>query len=133
MSPHVSESKTVLESKSTPWIPDSRDILTVEFGFRIPFVCGIPDSLSCILDSEAQDLNTSSENFPNFGIPHAKIYSTIRIPLLLFRTQVPFIYHHAQLIIGLPVAQSKKELRLCRNLTKWRCVSYSHRNGGINF
>ena len=105
----------------------------MEFGFRIPIVCGIPDSLSCILDFEAEDLDTTSENLPDFGIPQAKIYSRIRISLLLFRTQVPFIYHHPQLIIGLPVVQSKNELRLCRNLTKWRCVSYSLRKGGINF
>ena len=105
----------------------------MEFGFRIPIVCEIPDSLSCILDFEAEDLDTTGEHFPDFGIPWAKIYSRIRIPLLLFRTQVPFIYHHPKLIIGLPVAQSKNELRLCRNLTKWRCVSYSSRRGGINF
>ena len=113
-------------------IQDSLGVWIPRCGFRIPIVCGIPDSLSCILDSEAEDLDTTGEHFPDFGIPWAKIYPRIRIPLLLFRTQVPFIYHHPQLIFGLPVAQSKNELRLCRNLTKWRCVSYSPRKGGIN-
>ena len=40
-------------------IPDSRywivDSLSVELGFRIQIVSGIPDSLSCILDFKAQD------------------------------------------------------------------------------
>ena len=44
---------------STQWIPDSRywipDSLSVELGFRIPIVSGIPDSFSCIPDSTAQD------------------------------------------------------------------------------
>ena len=84
------------------WIPrrgfrilglDSR-FLTMECGFRIPIVCGIPDSLSCILDFEAEDLDTTSETFPDFGILQAKIYSRIRIPLLLFHIQVKFIYNH---------------------------------------
>ena len=122
------------------WIPRC-GFRILDTGFQI-FNCGIwiPDSnclwdpgfLECILDSEAEDLDTTGEHFPDFGIPWAKIYPRIRIPLLLFRTQVPFIYHHPQLIIGLPVAQSKNELRLCRNLTKWCCVSYSPHKGGIN-
>ena len=33
---------------STPWIPDS---VSVEFGFRVPIVGGIPDLLSCMLYS----------------------------------------------------------------------------------
>ena len=70
------------------------------------------------MDSEVGDLDTTSENFPDFGILRAKIYSRIRIPLLLFRTEVPFICHHHQLINGLPVAQSKNELRLCRKFDK---------------
>ena len=56
---HVRESKTILDSK--PWIPDS---LSVELGFRIPIVSGfIPDSLSCIQDSKAQDSGFHSKNF----------------------------------------------------------------------
>ena len=41
-----------LDSGSTPWIPDS---LSLELGFRIPIVSGIPDSLSCTPDSKAQN------------------------------------------------------------------------------
>ena len=58
---------------------------SVEFGLRIPVVCGIPDSYSCILGSKVQD---------SAWIPQAKIFkipdstsrnfpvSEIRIPLL---------------------------------------------------
>ena len=46
---------------STPWIPDSSygwgDSLSVELGFRISIVSGIPDSLSCIPDSKAQNFD----------------------------------------------------------------------------
>ena len=37
---------------STQWIPDR---LSVQLGFRIPIVSGIPVSLSCIPDSKARD------------------------------------------------------------------------------
>ena len=44
---------------STPWIPDSKywipDFLSVELGFWIPIVSRIPDSVSCIPVSEAQE------------------------------------------------------------------------------
>ena len=58
------------------WIPCSgfgiagtgRQSLSVELGFWIPIVKGLPDSLSCILDSKAQD-----SYFPRFRIPTAKI------------------------------------------------------------
>ena len=49
---------------STQWIPDSRS-LSVGLGLWIPFVSGIPDSLSCIPDSKAQD----STGFPRFWNP----------------------------------------------------------------
>ena len=58
---------------STPWIPDSRywilDSLSVELGFQIPIVSGIPDSLSCFLDSKAQDSGLHKQIFPDFGFP----------------------------------------------------------------
>ena len=58
---------------------------SVEFGLRIPIVCEIPDSYSCILGSKVQDStwipqvklskipDSTSRNFP---------VSEIRIPLL---------------------------------------------------
>ena len=53
------ESKQSWILDSTPWIPDSwywvSDFLIAESGFRIPIVSGIPESLSCIPDSKAQD------------------------------------------------------------------------------
>ena len=38
-------------------------------GFWIPLVIGIPDSLSCIADSKAQDSWFHKQNFPGFPIP----------------------------------------------------------------
>ena len=56
------------------WIPRrGSDSLSVELGFRIPIVSGIPDSLSCFPDSKAQD--SGFRRFPEFG------NSGIRIPL----------------------------------------------------
>ena len=59
-SPHVRESKTVLDSgyhavDSGFQVLDSGFFLSVELGFLIPIFSGIPDSLSCIPDSAAQD------------------------------------------------------------------------------
>ena len=50
---------------STPWNPDhqildSRFPVSVEVGFKIPIVSGIPDFLSCIPDS------TNKQKFPGF-------------------------------------------------------------------
>ena len=56
--------------------PGSR-FLSLELGFRIPVVTGIPDSLSCIADSEAQ--SSKAQTF-GFRVPEAKI-SGIQIPL----------------------------------------------------
>ena len=49
-----------LDSGSTPWILDS---LSLELGFRIPIVSGIPDSFSCIPDSKAQYSTFHKTNF----------------------------------------------------------------------
>ena len=43
--------------------------LSVELGFRIPIVSGIPDSLSCIPDSKAKDFWLHEQNFPGFRNP----------------------------------------------------------------
>ena len=61
----------VLDSKS----------FSVDLGFRIPIVSGIPDSYSCIPDSKAQDSGFNKKkisnipdsiykNFPDSGIPY---------------------------------------------------------------
>ena len=45
------------------WIPDS---LSVELGFRVPVILsGIPDSLSCMSDSKAQDYAFHKQKFPD--------------------------------------------------------------------
>ena len=76
-SPHVRESKTVLDSgfhavDFGSQLLDSRSY-TVELGFQIPIVGGIPDSDSCIPDSKAQDSGFHKQKFPRFRILHAKI------------------------------------------------------------
>ena len=61
---------------STPWITDSRycisDSLSVKLGFQIRVVSGIPDSLSCMSDSKAQDSGFREQNFSDsaFQIPY---------------------------------------------------------------
>ena len=57
------------------WIPDS---LSVEPGFRMPIVNGISDSLTCIPDSKAKDLEFTSKNFPDSGF-HEQKFSGFRI------------------------------------------------------
>ena len=46
----------------------------MKFGFRIPIVRGIPDSLSCLPDSKAQDSGCHKQKFP--------AVSGIRIPFM---------------------------------------------------
>ena len=53
---------TVLDSLGF-WIPPGAH------GLLIPLVIGIPDSLSCIADSKAQDSGFHKQNFPGFRIP----------------------------------------------------------------
>ena len=72
---------------STSRIPDSRywnpDSLSVELGFRIPIVSGIPDSSSCIPDSKAQDSGFHSKFFHDSEF-HKKKFRGLRgiqIPL----------------------------------------------------
>ena len=45
-------------------------LLSVELGVRIPIVCGIPDSLTCISDSDSEFHkqripDSSGKNFPD--------------------------------------------------------------------
>ena len=76
VSPHVSESKTVLDSGFN-FVGSGFQVLlstsfSVELGFRIPIVSGIPDSYSCIPDSNAHDSGLHKQRFPRFRNPHAK-------------------------------------------------------------
>ena len=83
VSPHVRESKTLLDSgfhavDSGFQLLDSRSF-SVELWFRIRIVSGIPDSYTCIPDSKAQDSgfhkqkfskipDSKCKNFPDSGI-----------------------------------------------------------------
>ena len=71
VSPHVRESKTVLDSgfhavDSGFQLLGSRSY-TVELGFQIPIVSGIPDSHSCIPDPRPRILDSTSKNFQDSG------------------------------------------------------------------
>ena len=48
-------------------------VRSVELGFQMPIVSGIPDSFSCVPDSKAQDSGFHKQNFPGFRIPQANI------------------------------------------------------------
>ena len=43
--------------------------MSVELGFWIPIVSGIPDSVSCIPDSKTRDSGFHKQNFPGFRVP----------------------------------------------------------------
>ena len=59
------ESKTAISTEF--YAMDSKfQSLSVERGFWIPIVSGIPDSLSCIPDSKAQESGLHKQNFPRF-------------------------------------------------------------------
>ena len=47
--------------------------MSAELGFWISIVSGIPDSLSCIPDSKAQDSGYHKQNFIGFWIPQANL------------------------------------------------------------
>ena len=51
-----------MKDVDTPGIPESS--LSLELGFWIPIAFGIPDSLSCIPDSKAQDSRFNKQKFP---------------------------------------------------------------------
>ena len=74
---HARESKTVLDSGFN-FVGSGFQVLlstsfSVELGFRTPIVSGIPDSYSCIPDSNAHDSGLHKQKFPRFRNPHAKI------------------------------------------------------------
>ena len=71
LSPHVRESKTVLDSgfhavDSGFQLLGSRSY-RVELGFQIAIVSGIPDSHSCIPDPRPRILDSTSKNFQDSG------------------------------------------------------------------
>ena len=54
-----------------PQVRESKIVL--DFGFRIPIVSGIPDSLNSIPYFKARDSRFHKQKFPVFWIPQAKI------------------------------------------------------------
>ena len=63
LSPDESESKSVLDS--------GFHSLSVELGFLVPILTGIPDSLNCIADSKAQNSGFLKHNFHGFRNPYS--------------------------------------------------------------
>ena len=94
------------------WIPGTGfRSSSVELGFRILIVCGIPDSLSCIADSKAQDSGFHKEEFPSFRIPQA-IISRIPEPGFPFK--------------GRSLTKTGKQFpEPFRSLSYLRCVKYA--------
>ena len=88
-SPHVRESKTVLDSgfhitDSGFRIPGPGfQSLSVELGFRIPIASGIQDSLRCVPDSKAQDSGFHKHTFPGLRNPDSLTWSDF---VFLFQT-----------------------------------------------
>ena len=72
VSPSVRNPRQFWILDSPPWIQNSRfwilDSLSVELGFGIPFVSGIPDSLSIPGSKIFQVSNSTSKNIPDSGI-----------------------------------------------------------------
>ena len=60
--PDVRESKTACRGFRIPGT--EFQFLSVQLGFWIPIIDEIIDSLSCILDSKAQDSRFQKKNFP---------------------------------------------------------------------
>ena len=68
------------------WIPGSGfQSLSGKLGFWIPFVCGIPDSLSCLPDSKVQDFGfyLAGLNFPRSRIPKTKVSRILEFRIAL--------------------------------------------------
>ena len=65
--PFVAPCKGIQDSLGF-WIPDHR-LLSLELGFRIPVVSGIPDSLICIADYKVQDSGFQKQKYPGCRIP----------------------------------------------------------------
>jgi len=51
----------------SPFLSVKNQCLSVELGFWIPIVRGIPDSLRCIPDSKAQDSRFHRQKFPGYS------------------------------------------------------------------
>jgi len=76
------------------WIPDS---LSIDLGFRILIVSGIPDSLSCIPDSKAQDSGFQKQKFPGFSIqlqkfPEKRFFSARQTLWEICRPMCPLLF-----------------------------------------
>ena len=88
---HVRECKTVLESGFHAvdfQIPvlDSSSFFKLELGFRIPIVCGIPDSLSWTPDCKTQNSIFHKRNSTNSGFRKQNFpaqHGVIRVILIM--------------------------------------------------
>ena len=57
---------------------DSSEGIQKSLGFWIPFVSGIPDSLSCIPESKAQDSGFYWQKFPRLWNPYPLHVANVR-------------------------------------------------------
>ena len=117
------------------WIPRC-GFRILDTGFQI-FNSGIwiPDS-NCLWDPGFLELyfGFRSRGFRYYKRKFTRFRYSMSKNLSQNPDSLTFISHPSAIHLSPSsiVAQSKNELRLCRNLTKWCCVSYSPRKGGIN-
>ena len=72
---------------SKPWIPDSRHLIPVFSRGTldwIPILSRIPDSLSCIPDSKAQDSGFHKQKFHGFHNPDSLTWADAFVNILLY-------------------------------------------------
>ena len=126
-SPHVRNSKNLLDSEFRYWIPDS---LAVKLGFQIPILSRIPDCLSC--NSNSKDL----EKFAGFRIarrdkisriPESKcLYGAITNHLAYFKLVKPTLYTpYCKFVV---IQNSKKKNKNKNKNKKGKLELISHAN-----
>ena len=82
LSPDESESKSVVDS--------GFHSLSVELGFLVPILTGIPDSLNCIADSKAQNSGFLKHNFHGFRNPYSLTLCEVFLQLRIFLLMILF-------------------------------------------
>ena len=88
-SPHVRNSKNLLDSEFRYWIPDS---LAVKLGFQIPILSRIPDCLSCNSNSKDLDFGFHKKNLLDSGLHVEQKFPGFRNPNA-FTGRSPTILH----------------------------------------
>ena len=110
---------------------------SVELGFRIPIISGIPDSLSCIPDSKAQYSGFHKQKFPRFRNPDSltcgenqpyqlqTMSTTEKYGLSLIISPVKIVQQQRhQCGIGVKNAISRQQVRIPEERTLVLCCTF---------